>query len=55
MEIKIVLRDGIFVKKVRCPQCGVWRDIDDDQYFGRVSMLCDCDWHETINLSLKED
>lgn len=32
-----------------CPKCGIVASIDRDQYEGRVSILCDCGWHETID------
>jgi hypothetical protein len=45
------LRDGGMQRQMKCPDCGTWADIDDDQYFGKVSMECGaCDYHETINL-----
>lgn len=34
-----------------CPGCEVWYEVDDDQYNGRVSILCKCGFHETINLA----
>lgn len=49
--IKEVMLDDKLVRKVCCPGCGVWGIIDDDQFFGRVSILCDCGFHETINLA----
>lgn len=42
--------DGKPTVKLRCPKCGVWGEIDDDQYEGRVSVYHDgCDFHETHN------
>ncbi len=32
-----------------CPRCQKSGLIDEDQYFGRVSIQCDCGFHETIN------
>lgn len=55
---KIVSRDGKPQRKFKCPRCGSWADIDDDQFFGRVSMECPvmgCDFHETIDLSRTPD
>ena len=57
--LKTVLRDGPHIWKLRCPECGHWGDIDEDQLRGRVSLdhtncgrdyppsECDCAWHET--------
>ena len=34
------------VNQVRCPECGVWGDVDADQLAGRVSCICpECGWH----------
>lgn len=33
-----VVRDGTPVWKLRCPGCGEWADIDDDQFHGRASV-----------------
>ena len=51
VKIKEVMLDGHLVRKVCCPECGVWGIIDDDQFHGRVSILCECGFHETINLA----
>ena len=51
IKIKEVMLDEHLVRKVCCPGCGVWGIIDDDQFFGRVSILCECGFHETINLA----
>jgi len=32
-----------------CPQCGTHGTIDRDQYEGKVSILCDCGFHQTID------
>ena len=53
-ELKMVERieDGeekTIVTKFKCPDCKVWGDIDDDQFKGKVSILCDCGFHETID------
>ena len=50
-KVRKVKRDGIDIWKFTCTECGVEGEIDDDQYNGRVSILCDCGFHETINLS----
>jgi len=51
VKVKEVILDDKLVRKIRCPGCGVWGIIDDDQFHGRVSILCDCGFHETINLA----
>ncbi len=35
-----------------CPDCYRLGLIDEDQYFGRVSLKCQCGFHETINFSM---
>lgn len=46
-----VLRDGQGQRQMKCPGCQQWADIDEDQFFGNVSIDCpNCDYHETINL-----
>lgn len=42
-------RDGGLIRQAQCPNCDVWAEIDDDQYHGKVSMLCGCGYHETHN------
>jgi len=45
-EKKVILRF------FQCPGCGVKAMIDEDQYRGKVSLLCpECGFHETIDLS----
>ena len=51
IEVKEVMLDGKVVRKARCPGCGTWGVIDDDQFHGRVSILCECGFHETMNLA----
>ena len=51
VEVKEVILDDKLVRKVCCPKCGIWGIIDDDQFHGRVSILCECGFHETINLA----
>ena len=51
VKVKEVMLDDKLVRKVHCPGCGVWGIIDDDQFHGRVSILCDCGFHATINLA----
>ena len=49
-KLKKVTLDGKPRIKFHCPDCNVWGYIDEDQYNGRVSILCDCGFHKTINL-----
>jgi len=51
VKVKEVILDDKLVRKVCCPGCGVWGIIDDDQFHGRVSILCECGFHETTNLA----
>ena len=44
-------QDGKPIKKLKCPDCGVLGEIDDDQYHGRISTWCECGFHETINFA----
>lgn len=37
-----------------CPNCGAFTVMDEDQYHGRVSMLCDCGYHETHDMAQLE-
>lgn len=49
-KLRHITRDGKEIKKVQCPKCGTWGDIDDDQYHGRISIDCsNCNYHETHN------
>lgn len=34
----------------RCPVCDDLGNIDQDQYEGKVSILCDCSFHVTVDL-----
>lgn len=36
---------------IMCPSCKGVGTIDDDQYHGRISIWCDCGYHETHNLA----
>ena len=45
--LKSIIRDGIRIQKLKCPECGIWGQIDDDQLNGRVSAICDCGFHKT--------
>lgn len=49
-QIKTVICGGEPAIKFLCPGCRVWGYVDDDQYRGHVSILCDCGFHETIDL-----
>jgi hypothetical protein len=45
-------RDGKTVWQLCCPNCGKWGDLDDDQFYGRVSALHEeCGFHETRDWS----
>lgn len=53
-ELKQVNFDGKDVWKLKCPGCGTWGHLDDDQFNGRVSVQCltgICKFHETHNFS----
>lgn len=45
--IKQIIQDGILIWKMKCPACKVWGELDNDQLFGKVSVLCNCGFHET--------
>ena len=49
-EVIKTTRDGKPIIKLKCPKCGIWSAIDDDQFYGRVSIQHECGFHETINL-----
>lgn len=55
--LRVVTRDGSPVWQLRCPGCGHWGDIDEDQLHGRVSCdhagcgVCVCAWHETVDFA----
>ena len=49
---RAIRRDALLVRQAQCPGCGIWADVDEDQWSGRVSLDCtECDYHETHNLS----
>lgn len=51
-ETRIRNREGNEVRQAKCPGCGMWGDVDDDQWHGRVSLDCpECPYHETHNLN----
>lgn len=48
--VRTVTRDGKPVRELKCPECGTWGEIDDDQFHGHVSVLHEeCGYHETVN------
>jgi len=50
-RVRLVRRDGELVRNFKCPGCGQWGDVDDDQWHGRVSIECpDCSFHETRDI-----
>jgi len=54
-EVKRVIYDGVETWKFKCSKCGVWGDIGEDQFSGRVSILHEeCGFHETINLEAEQ-
>lgn len=50
-KVKKVILDFKETYKFMCPTCKVWGYLDDDQYNGRVSIQCECGYHETLNLA----
>ena len=57
--LRTITRDGELVRQLRCPGCGAWADVDDDQYHGRISAFHDpkeggCGWHETHDFAALE-
>ena len=43
-------RDGTRIWQLKCPGCGAWGDLDDDQFHGRISVLHEeCGFHDTQN------
>lgn len=53
IALKLTKRDGVPVVKLQCPKCEVWGDIDQDQIEGKISLLCECGFHETENIIKK--
>lgn len=65
-QLRAGWRDGGRIWKLRCPQCGHWGDIDDDQLHGHISLdhtncgityepsECSCTWHETHDYTTVE-
>jgi endogenous inhibitor of DNA gyrase (YacG/DUF329 family) len=49
---RTVIRDGLEVHLGTCPICGTEAELDDDQYYGKVSVICpECGWHQTVDWS----
>jgi len=56
IEVREKTRDGAKVRQLKCPGCGQWGDIDEDQYHGSVSIECPnekCSFHATVNVAEK--
>ena len=56
IKAKIIRDDGFIW--FECPKCDWVGKIDDDQYNGRVSVVCvnkNCDYHETHNFKEIEE
>ena len=50
-DLRVGTLDGRIIVRLRCPGCGVWGLVDEDQLSGRVSLACpNCSFHETHNL-----
>ncbi len=46
---EVTLLDGEAVRYLICPNCGTRGLIDDDQFFGRVSIDCpNCEFHKRV-------
>lgn len=53
-DIRRVRVDGVLTWKLRCPRCKTWQSMDDDQFYGLVSIQCGvdgCDYHRQEDLS----
>lgn len=46
-DLRITTRDDVRLWLLRCPGCGEWGELDDDQLNGRVSVQHECGFHET--------
>lgn len=46
-DLRQILRDDVLVWLLRCPGCGEWGELDDDQLRARVSVQHECGFHET--------
>lgn len=50
--LRTVIRDGEEVWQLRCPGCEMWADVDEDQFYGRVSVEhVECGYHDTHDWS----
>lgn len=54
-RVRVVMVDGKPTFKFQCPKCNIRGSLDDDQFHGRVSILCDCGFHETIDVAGEYD
>ena len=54
VETKKSILDEKEITKLKCPGCGQWGSIDDDQYHGRISIWCECGFHETLDIAYLE-
>ena len=55
MEYEMVKNKGAGWK-LKCPKCGEWCYLDDDQFNGKISIYHDvdnCGFHKTINFNLE--
>lgn len=43
-------KNGDLFACVQCPACGRKGWIDRERYEGKVSIVCECGWHETHDL-----
>jgi len=50
-DLKLASLDNVPTWTVRCPQCGRWSYLADDQFHGRLPVLCQCGFYETHDLS----
>ncbi len=53
--LRQIKSDGELIWQLKCPKCGIWGEIDDDQFRGKVSVLCknkisdkQCGYHKKI-------
>ena len=49
--VMLIKLDGEEAIKVKCPRCNTWGLVDADQVHGRVSMECECGFHETHDIN----
>lgn len=48
---KLVDPTNIAYAVCNCPKCTQLGVLDEEQYHGKVSILCECGYHETHDLS----